>query len=116
MITQMDLPLSRVSKNKHDEKLRELIALLSEYRGPVRASVIQLQIGLGERAIRDLAQNSSGRIIGDDDGYTLIDFVTHEKMARWESRYRSQINRMLERVAVTCKAWHSRTHTEAVMN
>jgi hypothetical protein len=110
-VTQPGLPLvgSRDRRPKVDDVVPRLIAALSD-RGWVTARVLSAQIGSNERALREAAHQSEGRIVSGQRGYALIENVTVAEAQHAAAWLKHQATEMLKRAGDLHRAMHRARH------
>jgi hypothetical protein len=106
---QGSLPLagSRDRRPKVDDVVPRLISALSG-RGWVTARVLSAQIGSNERALREAASQSEGRVISGQKGYALIDEVGVHEAQHAADWLKHQAHEMLRRANEIHRAMHRR--------
>lgn len=67
-------------------------------RGWVGAAVLEVQLNADKRALREAANRSEGRILGNQRGYILTTQATLEDVHKVTRRLLSQSTQMRERV------------------
>lgn len=83
------------------DDLERLINLLERSEEPLTAKQIKSILSFDDRWTRHLAEQSQGEILGTDQGYELSQFAPDDRFEGWAARYRSQIDRMRERLNQT---------------
>lgn len=62
--------------------------------------------GLNDRAVRMIASDSKGQIVGSDKGYKLTAHLTATELVKWEQAQRSQAKETLRRIVRTRNAFN----------
>jgi len=99
MTTQLELFKQR-KRDRQQVKadLEKLIRVLDSLRDPATAKDLSHLTGYNDRYTRHLAEMSDGRILGTDLGYELAEKAPESRFQQWAARYRSQIEKMQQRL------------------
>jgi hypothetical protein len=104
--TPMTEQLELFNKRKRDKQqadadLQAFMRFLGTQCEPVTAKTLKHILGHDDRYIRHLAEISDGRILGTDLGYELAEKAPESRFEQWAARYRSQIEKMQQRLRRT---------------
>jgi hypothetical protein len=105
------------AKRPTSELLGQIIEFLSDGQWH-RSSMLLREMGLpftdnNRRKLREIAENSDGQIAGGQDGYKLIEMMTHEEFVHWVNWMRSQTRKMIRRTLQATKRYY-RKHPKSL--
>ena len=102
---QMNLLAATADRDLASRYQERVLAYLEQSKSwKLRRDICQAFPGLTDRALREIASNSKGRILSGQSGYILIEYATNEEIDRAEAWLLSQSREMLKRVLAIRKA------------
>jgi len=95
---QLNLLAAKADSDLASRYQERVLAYLEHSKSwKLRRDICQSFPGLTDRALREIASNSKGRILSGQSGYILIEYATNEEIDRAEAWLLSQANQMKER-------------------
>lgn len=110
MSTQTDLFATRATAVSPSE-VEQLVRVLSG-KGWRKAKALAQELQMDDRTIREVANQSKGRVISGQRGYALVDEVTTEEANHSANWLEHQAKKMLRRAAEIRQAMHRRWDCE----
>lgn len=99
-MNQLDMNFRQRKRDQEraSQQQTRVMALLSDGEWHTARSVCGLLVGITDRALRQIAEDSNGEIISGQLGYRLTKFATRKELNHAERWLLSQARHMQERV------------------